>query len=58
MNMSITNSSDTRADAGAMEDNIDPDPEVPEREGAENPSVPIVTVGAVSRVVWVEKLTR
>ena len=31
MDMSITDSSDARADAGAMEDNTDPDPEVPER---------------------------
>jgi len=31
MNMSITDSSDTRADAGVMEDNTDPDPEVSER---------------------------
>jgi len=29
--MSITDSSDVRADAGVMEDNTDPDPEVPER---------------------------
>jgi transposase-like protein len=31
MDMSITDSSDGRADAGVMEDNTDPDPEVPER---------------------------
>ena len=31
MDMSITDSSDVRADAGVMEDDIDPDPEVPER---------------------------
>jgi transposase-like protein len=31
MNMSITHPSDVRADAGVMEDNTDPDPEVPER---------------------------
>ena len=31
MDMSITDSSDGRADAGAMDDNTDPDPEVPER---------------------------
>ena len=31
MNMSITDSSDVSADAGAMEDNTDPDPEVLER---------------------------
>ena len=31
MDMSITDSSDLRADAGVMEDDTDPDPEVPER---------------------------
>lgn len=31
MNMSITDSSDVGADAGVMEDNTDPDPEVAER---------------------------
>ena len=34
MDMSITDSSDVRADAGVMEDNTDPDPEVPERARA------------------------